>query len=114
VSTDPTTVPGANGHRTSADHFRTAEMNGASALAAHIDGDAARFARHMELAKFHGQMAATLIVASGRVSPEDARAELSAWTDYFRDNERRARAGTGAAAKPAEERPTSRVRGLPS
>lgn len=113
MSTDPTTVPGANGHRTSADHFRTAEMNGACALAAHIDNDPERFARHMELAKFHGQMAATLIVAAGRVAPVDARAEVNDWTEYFRDQERRARAG-GITVEPTEDRPASRVRGLPS
>lgn len=111
MSTGPTTVPGADGHRTSADHFRTAEMNAACALAAHVDDDEKRFARHMELAKFHGQMAATLIVAAGRVAPVEARAEMNAWTEYFRDQERRARAGS-TTAEADEPRPESRVREL--
>lgn len=105
MTSDPTTLPGADGHRTSVDHLRTAEMHAACALALlrssdDYDYDQAQFIRHMRLAELHNNLAATIVAGAGLVSPEHRRGEVNAWTELFADR-----------AKRAENRPASRVRG---
>lgn len=109
MTSDPTTLPGADGHHTAADHFRTAEMHAACALGllrSKSKEQAGQFERHMQLATFHGQAAATLIAAHGLVHEVDVRPERAAWTTYFQDKKRQSDRAVMDRA--------SRVRGLPT
>lgn len=68
--------------KTAADHFHTAEMNHASALAAIVDCNngtipkaeaALLFDRHMRMAELHARLADTRIAAVQLLLQEDAR-----------------------------------------